>query len=994
MSVKKFKFVSPGIFVNEIDNSQLPSRPQPVGPVIIGRAERGPAFRPTVINSFSDFVNTFGNPVPGPTGGDVWRHGVPQAPTYAAYAAQAYLKNNSPITFVRVLGDQNDNQDATTYAKAGYKLGGTPDGDEGDGGAYALWLIPSASANTAVTGTLAAIWYCKNGGVQLSSSALRGNVAAAAAISGSNAVMKSVGAARQYIGLIKDDSHTNVEQTLFNFDRNSSKYIRKVFNTNPTLTNTSIVAGGSSGSKGKTYWLGPTYERAVADTIDDSSAAGEDFGVILALGNANAGGNDFNFKTRAAQTGWFISQDVRTTNADAAGTAVGDTNNVLSPAYDPTSDASVTKLFKIHSLSTGEWEQQNLKISITDIKRSTNPDQPYGSFSVVVRKMQDTDNSIQVVEKFSNCNLNPNSLNYLARKIGDTYVSWDTTSRRNIEYGNYPNRSRFLRVEMTNMVDTGQADPEFLPFGVHGPVKFASWVLWADEGGSQGVITTAESGSASTNYMVLCGENNLYQAVETPTGGDNTITCGIATDVGGALTALMEFPSLPLRVSASDGNLSDPTEAYFGVDVTKTGSANLQFEESVYDLVRPLPGGVSSFATQSSAPYTDWQYVFSLDDISGTAGGEYSYNSGSRAAGKSITAKSGSYRAILDAGYDRFTTVLAGGFDGLDITEKEPFNMTRALDPDRTEKSSYAFHSLKKAIDMIADPEYVPMNLAVMPGITNEGLTAHLVNTCENRGDALAIIDLKGGYKPNTEDDSTEQSRIGTRGGVNEVVDNLENRGLNSSYGCAYWPWVRIRDSINGASLWAPPSVAALGTLASSERKTAPWFAPAGFNRGGLSTGAAGIPVVGVRAKLTVADRDKLYDAGINPIASFPAEGIVVFGQKTLQLTESALDRINVRRLMIHIKREISKIATTVLFEQNVSATWNSFRGKAVDFLTSVQTGGGLTDFRVVLDETTTTPDLVDRNILYAKVFLKPARAIEFIAVDFNITRTGAAFAD
>jgi hypothetical protein len=194
--------------------------------------------------------------------------------------------------------------------------------------------------------------------------------------------------------------------------------------------------------------------------------------------------------------------------------------------------------------------------------------------------------------------------------------------------------------------------------------------------------------------------------------------------------------------------------------------------------------------------------------------------------------------------------------------------------------------------------------------------------------------------------------------------------------------------------LWAPPSVAALGTLASSERKTAPWFAPAGFNRGGLSTGAAGIPVVGVRSKLTVADRDKLYEAGINPIASFPAEGIVVFGQKTLQMSESALDRINVRRLMIHIKREISKIATTVLFEQNVSSTWNSFRGKAVNFLTSVQTGGGLTDFRVVLDETTTTPDLVDRNILYAKVFLKPARAIEFIAVDFNITRTGAAFAD
>jgi len=258
----------------------------------------------------------------------------------------------------------------------------------------------------------------------------------------------------------------------------------------------------------------------------------------------------------------------------------------------------------------------------------------------------------------------------------------------------------------------------------------------------------------------------------------------------------------------------------------------------------------------------------------------------------------------------------------------------------------------------------------------------------------MAIIDLKGGYTPNTEAATSEQTRIGTRGGVNEVVDNLENRGLNSSYGCTYWPWVRIRDTINGASLWAPPSVAALGVLASSERKTAPWFAPAGFSRGGLTGGAAGIPVIGVRSKLSVADRDKLYEANINPIASFPAEGIVIFGQKTLQLSQSALDRINVRRLLIHVKRQVSRIATTVLFEQNIASTWAQFKGKTVQFLTSVMTGGGLTDFRVKLDETTTTPDLVDRNILYAQVFLKPARAIEFIAIDFNITRTGAAFAD
>jgi len=172
------------------------------------------------------------------------------------------------------------------------------------------------------------------------------------------------------------------------------------------------------------------------------------------------------------------------------------------------------------------------------------------------------------------------------------------------------------------------------------------------------------------------------------------------------------------------------------------------------------------------------------------------------------------------------------------------------------------------------------------------------------------------------------------------------------------------------------------------------WFAPAGFTRGGLSEGSSGLPVVGVRKRLTSDERDQLYDANINPIASFPAEGIVIFGQKTLQVTPSALDRINVRRLLIFLKKEISRFAATTLFEQNVQSTWDRFRGRVVPFLESVKSGLGLTDFKVVLDDTTTTPDLIDRNVLYAKIFLKPARSIEFIALDFIITKTGASFDD
>jgi len=161
-----------------------------------------------------------------------------------------------------------------------------------------------------------------------------------------------------------------------------------------------------------------------------------------------------------------------------------------------------------------------------------------------------------------------------------------------------------------------------------------------------------------------------------------------------------------------------------------------------------------------------------------------------------------------------------------------------------------------------------------------------------------------------------------------------------------------------------------------------------------VSEGSAGITVTDVKDKLTAKKRDKLYEHNINPIASFPSEGIVIFGQKTLQSTPSALDRINVRRLLIFLKKGVSNIASRILFDQNVQVTWDRFTSQVNPYLDSVKSGLGLTDYKVLLDETTTTPDLIDRNILYAKIFLKPARAIEFIALDFIITRTGASFDD
>tara|TARA_R110001592_G_scaffold108644_3_gene303420 strand:- start:2367 stop:3371 length:1005 start_codon:yes stop_codon:yes gene_type:complete len=332
-----------------------------------------------------------------------------------------------------------------------------------------------------------------------------------------------------------------------------------------------------------------------------------------------------------------------------------------------------------------------------------------------------------------------------------------------------------------------------------------------------------------------------------------------------------------------------------------------------------------------------------------------------------------------------------GGFNGFDVTEAEPFRNSQLTVGSSTELNHYAFNTIDRAIKTVADPEVVECNIMTIPGITNDDLTDRLIDTAESRADTLAIVDIKDVFTPSTENTDSFTNNLGT---VKTTVSNVQTRDINSSYACAYYPWIQAKDTRNDRLVWMPPSIVALGTFASSQAKTEVWFAPAGFTRGGLTEGSAGIPVVQVSERLTSKQRDSLYENNINPIAKFPSEGIVIFGQKTLQAGQSALDRINVRRLMIFVKKQVSRIAATILFDQNVPTTWSRFTSQVNPFLASVQSRLGITEFKVVLDETTTTPDLIDRNILYAKIYIKPARAIEFIAIDFIITKTGASFDD
>ena len=393
----------------------------------------------------------------------------------------------------------------------------------------------------------------------------------------------------------------------------------------------------------------------------------------------------------------------------------------------------------------------------------------------------------------------------------------------------------------------------------------------------------------------------------------------------------------------------------------------------------------------SAGGQTETSFIFSLDDIVLDENtNRYYYKSGSHASGDALTAKSGSAELIQTKKVKQFQAPFFGGTDGVDVTLVDPFSSKsgQALTDSTTPTSHYAHHSVQKVLDIAADKEVVQYDVISMPGLLQSDLRRELVNNTENRGDALAIIDFDSEHKA-----EHENTGVYANGTAAEAIADANTQDFNTSYAAGYYPPVVLGGEDMG--LRVPASVAGLGVLAQSDAASgAPWFAPAGFNRGGIRQlgGNQGPRVQRPVENLNKADRDDLYQVNINPIANFPGEGPVVFGQKTLQQTPSALDRINVRRLMIHLKKKIGVVAQNILFDNNVRATWNRFKAGANPILSDAKTRFGISEYKLVLDETTTTPDYQDRNIMYAKVFIKPAKAIEFIAIDFNITRSGIEF--
>lgn len=325
--------------------------------------------------------------------------------------------------------------------------------------------------------------------------------------------------------------------------------------------------------------------------------------------------------------------------------------------------------------------------------------------------------------------------------------------------------------------------------------------------------------------------------------------------------------------------------------------------------------------------------------------------------------KSSSYASGLPSvGSGSIGGAFSGGVAATNLVQLMNENITA------TNVQGFAPADYNRAFALLTNKDEYQFNVLMAPGVTlDNAASSTLISTCESRGDAFAVVDTK-------------------LYGASVTAAKSAASVQSSNYAATYWPWVQLYSSAVGKSVWAPASTVIGGVLAFNDQVGAEWFAPAGLNRGGVPS------VLRAERRLSQNDRDSLYTSGVNPLATFPGEGVVVFGQKTLQKKPTALDRVNVRRLLIALKGYIGQVANNLVFEQNTNVTRNRFLSQVNPYLESVVQRQGLYAYKVVMDDTNNTADVIDRNQLVGQIYIQPTKTAEFIILNFNVLPTGATF--
>lgn len=505
-------------------------------------------------------------------------------------------------------------------------------------------------------------------------------------------------------------------------------------------------------------------------------------------------------------------------------------------------------LFKIYTLDHGTRANTKIKVSIANISMRSSND--YCTFDVLVRKFDDTDENPIILESFTKVNLDPNSENFILSRIGDQYKVWNSVEKRFIKYGNYPVKSKYIRVSLNENI----ADFR----GLY-PVGFRVYPVQVVKSGAQ-----------------------TYKAMPLPTMSENDVTS---------------------------------TQKYFGVN----------FKKRISDALSP-----------SISHSVDTNSVYSLEGVS--------YFSTVNITNPLYTK------------WRKFTLPLHRGFDGLDPSSPVNYSsLPQAL-----------VNGFKDAVYIAGSPEIVDAKDLFIPGVSDPNVLGTLVDVLEERQDIFAVIDTSG---PETS--------------ISQQINNVEP--YDTSFAATYYPWVKVYDPITNDYFVMPPSVAAAEVIAFNDKVAFPWYAPAGFSRGSISSIITPIKL------LYSDDRDFLLQNNINPIAKFPGYADpVIWGQKTLQKRQSALDSINVRRLVVHIKKFINEVARKLIFEMSNPDTWNLFKSELDPFLNRILNNRGIKEYKVIMDETINTPDVIDRNIVKGIVAIVPQMAAEIIMISFTVDRTSS----
>jgi hypothetical protein len=962
------RIISPGVFTNENDLSFLPAGIAQIGAAFVGPTLKGPALVPMQVTSYQDYQTMFG--------------GEDSTQTYIPYAIKNYLKNASSAMVVRILGNGG-----WTFTTSTNKLAAIAVASSGSTISYQIvsGLHPAKNnsstnfdlrASTAVSGNISSTFQLIASGSDLTAktyslSINRQNSNFVTKVIGSNSDSTKVSNTNYTDGIYSyvtfEDFSTNAANeygiTVGGFTllgTQTSLYNTTVSMSKISAASVSSVAGYSS--------LSTTAQRILLEsdglfalTLPTSSIKdvmpiasfnfitgspsylGLTLGAVATPYTLTNNTEYFSSLTTYTSSGTFTfyinalmpfitSGDIGTnsnyqdypnfsgtidipyveypTISGSAGaiipvvTVVTSSYNVSFPDYNHAATPWITSgvivgvngtrttqnLFKVHHLSDGNDTNTDIKISISNLREYSSGS--YSTFDLLVRGYSDTDNRPSILEQYRGLTLDPDSSNYIARIIGDKYKVFDTTTNKVVEYGDYANVSKYIRIEMDPTVDSKAVSETLSPRGFR---------------------------KLKQTYIGFTNAN---------------------------------MPAPSYVTSQNDSNSSYVSNTFLGWNFGSTDNVNY---------LKAIP---TSASVQISAVSPD----FVVDNFVMPINSGFTYT-GSLDARVDVTGVSGPTATNV-----QFTVPLQGGSDGMspariklagaDITSANVFGY------DLSTATSNGSVKYTDAFDILSNQDEYDINMLLAPGVIRRlhpYVADYMISTAEGRQDTFTIVDV-----------SAKDDNIATA--VNQTTN------MDSNYAATYYPWMQVLDASINKPIWVPPSVLMPGVLAYNDSVSAEWYAPAGLNRGGITD------AINVTTKLNHSERDTLYENQVNPIASFPGQGICAWGQKTLQQKPSALDRINVRRLLIAVKKYIASTSRYLVFEQNTAATRNRFLSVVNPYLESIQQRQGLYAFKVVMDETNNTPSVIDRNLLVGDIYLQPSKTAEFIVINFNLTPTGAEF--